>query len=105
MLTLLHRKVIKAKVASNTEKTKHNFYLGMILYRDKYWRFYTPKFLEEKLTSSKVIEQAKLWRKKLSGCEPKQTSSLVRHSGGSVTGIGSLIFTDNVTHSGSSRVN
>lgn len=49
-----------------------------------------------------MIEKAKLWRKKLSGCEPKQTSSLVRNSGGSVTGTGSLIVTDNVTHSGSS---
>ena len=55
---------------------------------------------------------AKMWRNKGSAHDPKHTSSSVKHTGGSVmawacmaaSGVGSLIFIDDVTHD-SSRMN
>ena len=54
-----------------------------------------------------------MWRKKGSAHDPKHTSSSVKLGGGSVvawacmaaSGVGSLIFIDDVTHDGSSRMN
>ena len=56
--------------------------------------------------------KAKVWRKKESAHDPKNTRSSVKHGGGSVmawacmadSGVGSLIFII-VTHDGSSRMN
>ena len=58
------------------------------------------------------VGKVKVWRKKGSAHDPKRTSSSVKHSGGSVmawacmaaSGVGSLIFIDDVTHDGSSRM-
>ena len=57
--------------------------------------------------------KAKVWRKKGSAHNLKHTSSSVQHGGGSVmaspcisaSGVGSLIFIDDVTHDCSSRMN
>ena len=54
-----------------------------------------------------------VWRKKGSAHDPKHTSSSVKHGGGNVvacfcmtsSGTGSLIFIDDVTHDGSSKMN
>ena len=54
-----------------------------------------------------------MWTTKGSAHDPKHTSSSVKHSGGSgiawafmaASGVGSLIFIDDVTHDGSSRMN
>ena len=52
-----------------------------------------------------------MWRKKGSAHDPKHTSSFVKHGGRSVmawiaaSGVGSLIFIDDITHDGSSSMN
>ena len=54
-----------------------------------------------------------MWSKKGSAHDPKQTRSSLKHNVGTAmawacmatSGTGSLIFIDNVTHDGSSRIN
>ena len=70
-----------------------------------FWKFYG--LMRSGLTSTKV------WRKKESAHDPKHMSSSVKHGGGSVMawacmalpGVGSLIFIDDVTCDGCSRMN
>lgn len=59
-------------------------------------------------TSHKSV---KVWREKGSAHDPRRTSSLVKHNGGSImawacvaAGIGYLAFIDDVTHERSSRM-
>ena len=66
--------------------------------------------MRPRLTSKKVMERPKVWRKKGSAHDPKHTSTSVKHGGVTwvrmaASGVGSLIFVDNVTHGGSSRIN
>ena len=57
--------------------------------------------------------KVKVWKKKGSANDPKRTSSSVKYVGGSVmawtcmaaSGVGSLIFIDDVTQNSSSRMN
>lgn len=68
---------------------------------------------ETKINLYQSDGKAKVWRKKGSAYDPKHTSSSVKHGGGSVmawacmaaSGTGSLVFIDDVTHDGSSRMN
>ena len=69
--------------------------------------------MRPRLTFQKTDEKAKVWRKKGSALDLKDTSSSVKHGGGSVmawacmaaSGVGSQIFFDDLTHDGSSRMN
>ena len=68
---------------------------------------------ETKINLYQSDGKARVWRKKGSAHDPKHTSSSVKHGGGSVmiwdcmaaSGVGSLIFIDDVTHDGSSKMN
>ena len=70
------------------------------------------RLMRPRLTSTKVMERQSV-RKKGSAHDPKHMSSSVKHGGGSVMAwalhgcfwVGSLIFIDDVTHDGSSRMN
>lgn len=68
---------------------------------------------ETKINLYQSDGKAKVWRKKGTAYDPKHTSSSVKHGGGNVmawacmaaSGTGSLIFIDDVTDDGSSRMN
>ena len=84
-------------------------------YRDEPQKFWDKVFWtdETKINLYQSDGKAKVWRKKGSAHDPKHTSSSVKHSGGNVmawacmasSGTGSLIFIDDVTHDGSSKMN
>lgn len=68
---------------------------------------------ETKINLYQSDGKRKVWRKKGTAHDPKYTTSSVKHGGGSViawacmatTGTGSLVFIDDVTNDGSSRMN
>ncbi len=68
---------------------------------------------ETKINLYQSDGKAKVWRKKGTASDPKHTSSSVKHDGGNVmawactaaSGTCSLIFIDDVTDDGSSRMN
>ena len=62
---------------------------------------------ETKINLYQSDGKANVWRKKGSAHDPKHTSSSVKEGGGNImasSGLGSLIFTDDVTHEGSSKM-
>ncbi len=69
--------------------------------------------LDTKIKLYQSDRKAKVWRKEGSAYDPKHTSSSRKYGGGNVmtwtcmaaSGTGSLIFSDDITHDGSSRIN
>ena len=79
---------------------------------EKFWNK-VSRTEETKINLDQSDGPAKVWRKKGSAHDPKHRSVSVKHGVESVmawaciaaTGVGSLIFIDDVTHDGSSRMN
>ena len=86
-----------------------------IKYRDKAQKLWDKVLWtdETKINLYQSDGKANVWRKKGSAHDTKHTSSSVKHGGGNVmasacmasSGTGSLIFIDDVTHDGSSKMN
>ena len=84
-------------------------------YRDEPQKFWDKVLWtdETKINFYQSDGKAKVWRKKGTAHDPKHTSSSVKHGGGNVmawacmasSGTGSLIFIEDVTHDGSSKMN
>ena len=84
-------------------------------YRDEPQKFWNTILWsdETKINLYQSDGKAKVWRKKGTAYDPKHTSSSVKHGGGNVmawacmaaSGTDSLIFIDDVTDDGSSRMN
>uniref|UniRef100_A0A3B1IQX0 Transposase Tc1-like domain-containing protein n=1 Tax=Astyanax mexicanus TaxID=7994 RepID=A0A3B1IQX0_ASTMX len=107
-----HTARCKPLISSKNRKARLEFARK---YRDEPQTFWNTVLWtdETKINLYQSDGKAKVWRKKGTAQDPRHTSSSVKHGGGNVmawacmaaSGTGSIIFIDNVTDDGSSKIN